>query len=303
MEISDFDDTFLARWAEGSLTEKELEAFKKTPEYLSYAKILEETENLAVPDFKQEKVFKKIQNKIAHKPKVFTLNKTWIGAVAASIVIALGVFFVFEGKTNYNTNFGEQLVINLPDASLVNLNSKSHLAFNKVTWSINRVVSLDGEAFFKVEKGSKFTVNTPEGIVSVKGTQFNILSKKQFFEVSCYEGKVEVSHPYKNTTVLLTKGEVIRIQPNSIEKRTITEKTPRWTKGESTFESVPLYLVIGALENQYGIVITNNKVNTAQLYSGSFTHSNLHLALETVFEPMDVVFDIENPKSIVIKPK
>jgi transmembrane sensor len=303
MEISDFDDTFLARWADGSLTEKELEAFKKTPEYLSYAKILEETENLTVPDFEQEKVFKKIHKKIAHKPKVFSLNKTWIGAIAASIVIALGVFFVYEGKTNFNTNFGEQLVVNLPDASSVNLNSKSHLAFNKSTWAINRVVSLDGEAFFKVEKGSKFTVNTPEGIVSVKGTQFNIFSKKHFFEVSCYEGKVEVSHPYKNTTVLLTKGEVIRIQSNSIEKRTIKEKTPRWTRGESTFESVPLYLVIEALENQYAIVITNNKVNAAQLYSGSFTHSNLHLALETVFEPMDVVFEIQNPKSIVIKPK
>jgi transmembrane sensor len=302
MGISEFDDTFLARWAEGTLTDKELETFKKSPEYLSYTKILEGTDNLAVPDFEQEKVLQKIQKQIARKPKVFTLNTPWIGAIAASIVIALGVFFVYEGKTNYNTKFGEQLAINLPDASLVDLNSKSKLAFNKTTWSLNRVVSLDGEAFFKVEKGSKFTVDTPEGIVTVKGTQFNVYSKSDYFEVSCYEGKVEISHPYKNTIVLITKGQQIRIQPDLIEKRPLIGEQPSWITGESTYDSVPLSIVINALENQYGIVITNNNVNTNQLFTGSFTHKDLRLALKTVFDPMNVGFVIQDKKNIIIKP-
>jgi len=61
------------------------------------------------------------------------------------------------------------------------LNSKSTISFNKTDWKNNRQLTLDGEAYFKVEKGSTFTVNTNNGSVTVLGTQFNVNSTRRFF--------------------------------------------------------------------------------------------------------------------------
>jgi transmembrane sensor len=41
-------------------------------------------------------------------------------------------------------------------------------------WSKERTLSLEGEAFFEVQKGSKFSVVTSDGIVEVLGTSFDV---------------------------------------------------------------------------------------------------------------------------------
>ena len=72
-----------------------------------------------------------------------------------------------SSEISHSTAFGEQKVIELPDGSLVTMNSKSTIEFNPDSWESSRILNLSGEAYFKVKKGSQFTVNTSNGDVVV----------------------------------------------------------------------------------------------------------------------------------------
>ncbi len=98
----------------------------------------------------------------------------------------------------------EKTAVELPDLSQVKLNAQSRLTFNKKSWNKKREVVLDGEAYFKVAKGSKFSVITKDGTVTVLGTQFNVKHRDNYFEVVCFEGSVGVE--YKESSVTLKPG-------------------------------------------------------------------------------------------------
>jgi ferric-dicitrate binding protein FerR (iron transport regulator) len=75
------------------------------------------------------------------------------------IVVLLGIGFYLLQPTNAAGN-GEMYAFSLPDQSQVLLNAGSQASFKSWDWSSNRAVSLQGEAYFKVAKGQKFTVET-----------------------------------------------------------------------------------------------------------------------------------------------
>jgi hypothetical protein len=51
---------------------------------------------------------------------------------------------------------------------------------------------------------------------------------------------------------------------------------------ESNFTGIPLDQVIAELERQYDIKIKSDGVDTTKLFTGSFTHSNQKIAVESV---------------------
>ena len=118
----------------------------------------------------------------------------------------------------------------LPDSSFVALNMGSELYYTKKGWQTERRVELKGEAFFKVKKGSIFEVETDQGIISVLGTEFNVKSWNNYFEVTCYSGLVRVKTPKK--TVQLSCHSVFRLIdgiPNQM--KIIDEKNTGLVKG------------------------------------------------------------------------
>jgi ferric-dicitrate binding protein FerR (iron transport regulator) len=194
-----------------------------------------------------------------------------------------------SSEISHSTAFGQQKVIELPDGSLVTINSKSTIEFNPDSWQSSRILNLSGEAYFKVKKGSQFTVNTPNGDVVVLGTEFNVNSSHNFFEVICYEGKVKVEKNSK--AYILTPGKIIRkFNENKLEENFTNKNFPDWTKGESTFVSVPLEFVIKSIEKQYNLTVISNQVDITRVYTGSFTHNNLDVALATVFKTMNIKY-------------
>ena len=184
------------------------------------------------------------------------------------------------------------------DGSEVILNSKSEITYKSKQWKKNRELFLKGEAYFKVKKGSKFTVNTNNGSVRVLGTQFNVNSKKDYFEVVCFEGKVSVSTTDKDAMVLKPNQNIRKINGNPIEKWITKVEKPSWMYGESTFRSVPVRYVITALEEHYNVKIDDSKIDDSVIYSGSFTHGNLKTALKTVFETLNMKYAVKEDDGI-----
>ena len=251
------DETFLANWLEGKISDAELKNRISEADYSSYLKMRKgfEVSNQLNASIKDS--FNKIKDKTANKKT--TIRKlhplSWSIGVAASIILLFGLFSIFTTDLiTHKTNFGETKTISLLDGSEVILNSKSTITFNEVDWKENRQLTLDGEAYFKVEKGSTFTVNTNNGSVVVLGTQFNVNSKDDFFDVVCYEGKVSVNSNSLDY-ILLPTNSFRKINESSLESSTTQLSQPTWIDGESTFKSVPIKYVITALEDQYNIEI------------------------------------------------
>lgn len=295
-----YPDTILARWLNNELTEEEKSNFEASEDFLLYKKIAEKSSELKPPKFNKDKIFKEVLNKTVLKKesKTIPLFKPWY-AVAASILMLFGVFYFLNLSEKITTDFGEQLAITLPDNSKVMLNSKSKISYQKKNWSKNRVIKLEGEALFKVEKGSTFTVETQQGNITVLGTEFNVKTSKNLFEVICFEGKVKTEH--QNQTNILTKGKAIRqIKNAETEKWTTEETAPSWVNGESSFNSMPLQFVIDAIENQYNITINASKIEVNKKFTGSFTHSNLEVALQTVFVPMKIGVIFKDDKTVLL---
>ena len=289
-------DDFLAKWSSGDLSEEQKEVFRQTEDYKYYAAILEGTDLLEIPAYDKEKNFERVQQKMAEEKKVVQLIPKWAYAVAASIAILIGYTFFFNQTISYETGYGEQLAFVLPDESEVILNADSELEHKKKDWENERTLQLDGEAFFKVKKGSTFTVQTDNGSVTVLGTQFTVTSDDGIFEAKCFEGKVRVTKG--NLSEILTKGKAVRLVNNSFENWEFMADAPSWPQAESSFTNAPLSQVIRALEKQFDVTINSDKIDKNLRFSGSFTHSDLQKALRTVFEPLEIKFTFNNENTI-----
>jgi len=294
-----YDDTFLARWAAGELTSEELDLFEKSTEYSEYKKIIEGVNRLEAPSFDRQKVLAAIKEGTQGQPtKVRKLIPRITYAAAAAVLLLVGYFYFFD-TTTYTTSNGEQITVSLPDGSKVDLNADSQIKYNSRKWENDRSIALVGEAYFDVIPGSTFTVITAEGSVTVLGTQFTVSSRPDYYDVICYEGKVRVDAAKK--TGILTKNNALRIQEDSLFNYSVKDVTPGWLTGESSFNNAPIQLVVGELERQFNISVSNKEVLQKQFFTGRFTHTSLDLALKTVFDAMEIRYTFDGNKNVSIQ--
>jgi len=296
------DDTFLARWLADDLNAEEKLRFENSAEYHDYLQIIESADLLEAPSYDKQAALKSIQEKQQHTaPKTRKLNTSWFYAAAAVVLLFVGFSYVYltSGQT-YETGYGNQRTVVLPDGSEAILNSKSSLTFNENSWDDDRTVSLNGEAYFKVKKGEKFTVTTTSGTVEVLGTQFNVLSDDDIFEVKCHEGKVKVSSKTQKTAIL-TQGNGFSLIEGKTDSWDFDIHNSTWREGESNFREMPIKRVIAALQDQYEVEFIIEDIDTAERFTGSFSHKNLKLALRTVFVPMEISYTFKDEKAVILK--
>lgn len=244
----------------------------------------------ALADFKRRSFKKKT-------PKVIPLNvKSFMKVAAVLVVLLTSSYFLFFNNTkSFETQIAQTETFKLPDESEVILNAQSKLSFSKKEWETNRNLKLQGEAFFKVTKGEKFTVNTKAGSIQVLGTQFNVKERLNYFEVQCYEGSVSVTS--SQGQVILKPGNIFRVVNGEIKKvRNFNAETPSWLAKESSFDNVPLWQVINELEVQYNIVINAKNIDVSKTFSGSFTHTDKNIALQAVTIPLRLSYKINGKK-------
>ncbi|WP_456424390.1 FecR family protein [Lutibacter sp.] len=302
-KVHNDSEYFLAAWSEGEISAEELKKHVSEEDFNAYMELekgIRLYEKLEAP---LDHSFKKIQEKIKHKSRVRVrkLYVGWFTSIAASIVLFVGLYSLLGNNTVLlNANIGEHKNVALLDGSEVILNSKSEISYNKRTWKKEREVTLKGEAYFKVQKGSTFTVKTINGSVTVLGTQFNVISRDDFFEVVCYEGKVSVKNEL--SSIILLPGNLVRVLNGKIiEDHQIKQQSPSWILGESTFKSIPLKYVINALENQYNVRFDRSLIDESVIYTGSFNNKNLEIALATVFKPTNIKYRMTTANIILLE--
>ena len=289
-------ENYLAKWLNNDLSEEELAVFKKSAEYASYEKLLEVSGSLEAPDFDMDKAFNDFKNNQLQKDvKVIKMNpmrKLWRIAAAIAVIFVASYFYISTLDESISTQYAERNEVRLPDNSEIILNADSRITYSEKNWAKERNISLEGEAFFKVAKGQKFTVATKDGLVTVLGTQFNVENRTGFFEVTCYEGLVSVIFNGKESK-LPAGNSFIAINGNVLKTESPANTIPSWMSNESTFRSIPLKYVLDEFERQYNIEVKTQNINLEQLFTGSFSNTNINLALQSISTPSQIKYELE----------
>jgi transmembrane sensor len=171
-----------------------------------------------------ENALKKIHSRIENSKNLpsapsYSYNKYWMHArylVAAAALIIFAAWYLFT-PIHVSVPNGEIAVLELNDGSTVELNSGSELTYSRFFGSLNRDLTLNGEAYFSVQNAATpFRVKANGTVTEVTGTQFNIRSWR--------------NDPGSETVVTVTDGEVEFFSENNIhEKVTLTPgHSSRW---------------------------------------------------------------------------
>ncbi len=254
--------------------------------------------------------------------------RRWVAAWAAVVVLAAvgtGLWQVFQGVFaghEYETQIGEQRIVQLSDGSVVTLNAVSRMEV-RMDASRRDVVLLRGEAIFKVahDKTRPFLVHTGHATVRALGTQFNVYARPDgSTTVAVLEGRVEVAatrdefherEPLSNidpvvisAKTALAAGEIAQIERSGHiqrnEKANVSNAVA-WRQRRLVFDRTPLEDIVSEF-NRYNRNIRLRLVNVPEgthHYSGGFDADDPRsLALYLSKEP-DLVVDQRGGEIII----
>ncbi len=152
---------------------------------------------------------------------------------------------------------GTVRALTLPDGTTVRLKNESTLTYAD-NFSANRLVRLDGEAFFSVARDEQhpFVVEGNEVTVTVLGTEFNarMVSSDTLSEVVVSSGRVQVASGA--STVSLDPSQKATVDHQS--RRIVTAQAGpgellRHTGRELVFEDVPLGEVLQTIGEYFNV--------------------------------------------------
>lgn len=292
----------IKKWLKDELTPEELDAFKALEDVSSYENIVETAKQFKASEVATADDFETFNKRFKNKKKASS-RFVWshpLLRIASVVIIAVGLYFTlfYNSMTQVATLAQEKTTVELPDASEVTLNAMSKIEFNADDWADKRVVKLEGEAYFDVEKGKTFDVLTSQGIVTVVGTEFSVKQRDDYFEVNCFEGVVKVSSGQWVET--LTASKTFRILGGKMSQGTTELSKPQWLGAMSNFEALPFVEVVNELERQYDIEIKLKDLNQNRLFSGGFVHDNLDNALMSITQPLNLTYKKLSPKQVLI---
>ena len=206
------------------------------------------------------------------KEKVVTMpvkkrNNWWAYAAAIALAIGVGTWLLTSQSATtpqlvVNTSAEEQKEVLLADGTKVWLNENSQLTYPTTFQANSRNVSIEGEAFFEVQKDATkpFVIETNQSEITVLGTSFNVraLQGTTETEVVVKTGKVRLASKEAAQSVILVANEKGTHQhvSNNIQKAKENNLNElAWKSQVLFFNNTPITVVIKSLERLFKVHI------------------------------------------------
>lgn len=198
-------------------------------------------------------------------------------------------------------------MITLPDGTKVWVNSGSHLAYGKRFNRKERVITLEGEAYFEVasDPNRPFIVETANLDIEALGTSFNVKSYEEEADISVVlmQGKVKISSA-TGTNLLLPNERISFNRVTGTTRKTSVYDAyafSNWRNNYFMFEGEPLESIAFTLERNYNTHITFES-ETLKKYSftGSINNTSLESILQILSLTSPLTYEIKD-NSIVLK--
>lgn len=262
-------------------------------------------QSLPDDDFDVAVGWESVQEKIKQEDNVIPItgrnnNFKWVLRAASVLVIGLFIgltyFMMPKHAANiYVSTTDTPKIISLPDGSTIWLNKNSELKYPETFDTDERLIQLEGEAFFDVVKNpaQPFKVQNKAFEVRVIGTSFNVSAYPEAKDimVTVETGTVNFCGLIDNP-VILTKGEVgiLNRYDNSIkESNNIDLNFMAWKTRKLRFNNESIKQVCEALKKHFSIdVIVEDKTIYNCKFTGSFDEPKLQDVLKTMEAALNI---------------
>lgn len=277
-----------------------------------------------IPD--KAAVWNKVQARIRDKAKQVPMYSRSllirVSSVAAVIALVLGfsLSFLLNGqKESWQASLFENVVMAppgqktqlvLPDGTLVWLNSGSRLSYNYQYSTQDRVVNLEGEAFFDVKKDTQYPFIVKAGAVDVKvhGTAFNVsaYADEDDIMVALLRGKVSLlSATDQKLLTYLSPDQEATVSKRSLSCRVEScdaSIESSWHHDLLKFDGTAAKEVWKKLERWYGVDIALSNVSPSQAYWFTIKTESLTELLERINKITPIEYKLDG-KEVTIRYK
>ena len=279
------------------------ESDENQAKYNDIIQIWDASQNVNEFHFDAEKAWSKVSDKIESKPFYST---TWLRVAAAILVLfgAAATFYkTFSVVDTTELYAGAEVKIDtLIDGSIITLNQKSSIKYLADFNEGHREISLEGEAFFDIERDESkpFIINLNQSKVTVLGTSFNIKSETNDELVRVFVKSGVVLFEYlpndSSSTYLsieLRAGDKVVFNKETHQLEAMDEASTSnvdmyWINKELVFDGIALHKVAKILEVVYDVKITFTELQSKEcLLTANFQNAEIDqimAVISTTFE-------------------
>lgn len=208
------------------------------------------------------------------------------------------------------TPSGATYRVTLADSTEVWLNAGSKLTYPARFGTGQRVVQVEGEAFFdvkpqKLNKGgfAPFVVQSGGQSITVLGTSFNVkgYAGETAPTTTLVTGRVQVAGANGAAKVILQPGEEAVYKHGSLTKRPANlYAATAWKAGRFNFEGMDLKEVMDELARWYDLkVVYEGNIPDLEFFGGTYRNNNLATVLK-ILESSGIGYRLEPGPTLVI---
>ena len=273
------DYSIINKYLDGEASEAEVQEvfqwidsdLENRKEFIQYKKIWALTSKTAG---NKDETWNTISSKLARPKKQLNTINYWMVAAGFLLVFGLGMMmqyllpqksqeqFPYLAETRIEVPLGQMSNVVLPDGTTVHLNSGTKLGYSGKFNSGERVVSLEGEAFFDVTKDQAhpFVIKTNLLDFKVYGTSFNIqaYTEDKVINTTLVEGSVGIIDKSGTEITRLVPGENATYRQD--DRKLLVSKVnldmyTSWKDGLVTFRNEKLKDIAQKIERWYNVEI------------------------------------------------
>lgn len=270
--------------------------------------------NTTEPDIKENIESQSVVS--GNHPRISTYFRELIkiAAIVAITLLSSWYYFIHINKSNklvamqtISVPAGQRLNIVLPDGTDVWLNAKTTIKYPVSFNEKERLILLDGQAYFDVAKDKEvpFLVKTRDGIIQALGTKFDVMAypDSHSFETVLMEGKVKVRTVCDSLqSIILTPGNKAYLKNGKLETAYVDDFSAyEWKDGLISFKNESFAQIMKSFEKVYDvrIVIENPKVGNL-IYTGKFrVIDGVDYALRVLQKDVKFKYERDTEKHIV----
>lgn len=242
--------------------------------------------------------------------KMYTRSTIWrIVSISACVALILGfAISIFlpvgvpaEGTIVFKTPPGQKGEVVLSDGTKVWLNSGSALSYSNRYNDGNRVVQLEGEAFFDVMKNEKhpFSVLAGDLKINVLGTAFNVSANKKdsSIQISLLRGRITIEEAHQNKLLAdMRPNEKFVLNKNSLQNTLLpcdAEMESLWKNGRLKLENASLQEAARRMGHWFGVNINVSGENRPVRYWLTIKTESLREMLELINKISPINYSID----------
>ncbi|MDR1501407.1 MAG: DUF4974 domain-containing protein [Prevotella sp.] len=221
-----------------------------------------------------------------------------VAAILLPFVILVSAYLYFKPQQTESfevvANKGEKASLTLPEGSAVTINSDSRITYYSNYNHKERILELDGEAYFEVNHNPEkpFVVRCKDVAIKVLGTSFGIKAYKDEDNISIVlsSGIIQLTTP-KEDIEMAPNDRIIynrKTQTTSLEKVNAKDYTD-WRQNRLRFENESLETIMKTISRMHNIDIVFEE---PQLKSNRFTGTIDNTSIGSVLDAIKLTSSV-----------